>query len=185
MEETTVQLNDFQRALKEKTLKENEEMRRQAQLELVEDTDEDTQRDRYMTFKCGEEYYGIGIGYVDEIIGIQPITEVPETPDFVKGLLNLRGKIIPIIDVRLRFKKEPIEYNDRTCVVVITVSDVMIGLIVDTIADVVTIPESDILLPPSVGSSGSSRFVYGLGKIGDDVKLLIDPVRLIGLDEEE
>lgn len=183
--EETVKLNDFQKALREKILKENEELRRQHESENIPEEEEDTQRDRYMTFKCGVDFYGLGIKYVDEIIGIQQITEVPDTPDFVKGLINLRGKIIPIMDVRIRFKKEPAEYDDRTCVIVVTVEETQIGLIVDTIAEVVTILEEDILNPPSVGKDASSRFVYGLGKVGGEVKLLIDPVKLIGLDEDD
>jgi len=86
--------------------------------EVLEDNhvmEEDTQKDRFLTFQLGKESYGIEIRHVTEIIGIQPITEVPEMPEYIKGIINLRGKIIPVMDVRLRFKKEPREYNDRTC----------------------------------------------------------------------
>ena len=88
--------------------------------DIVEDTlemEEDTQKGRFLTFYLGQECYGIENRYVTEIIGIQAITEIPELPEYVKGIINLRGKIIPLVDVRLRFKKEPREYNDRTCVV--------------------------------------------------------------------
>ena len=142
--------------------------------------EENLQKDRYMTFKCGDEYYGIGISYVEEITAIQPITEVPEMENFVKGLINLRGKIVPVIDVRLRFGKDEIPYNDRTCIMVINVKDTKIGLIIDSIAEVVTIPEAEVVPPPNMGGgTGADRFVYGIGKIGEDVKLLINPTKLI------
>lgn len=152
--------------------------------EMLEE--EDTQKGKYMTFVSGDECYGIGINYVNEIIGLTKITEVPETVDYIKGLINLRGKIIPVIDVRLRFKKDPVPYNDRTCVIVITVEQVVVGLIVDTIAEVCTIDDADIVPPPSmVNNSGASRFVYGIGKVGDEVKLLINPANLISEEEQE
>ena len=126
------------------------------------------------------------INHVQEIVGMQRITEVPEVAHYIKGLINLRGKIIPVIDVRLRFGKEPLEYNDRTCVIVITVNKVVVGLIVDTIADVVNIAEENIVPPPHmVNNNGAQRFVYGIGKIGDEVKLLIDPANLISDEEQE
>ena len=142
---------------------------------------EDTQKGKYMTFKSGNEYYGIGINYVNEIIGMQSITEVPEVEDYIIGLINLRGKIIPVIDVRIRFKKEALPYNDRTCIIVIDVKSTVVGLIVDTIAEVVTIDDANIVPPPTVvsGSSQASKYVYGIGKIGDEVKLLLDPEALI------
>lgn len=146
--------------------------------------DEDTQKGKYMTFKSGNEYYGIGINYVNEIIGIQKITSVPETEDYIKGLINLRGKIIPVIDVRLRFRQEPIEYTDRTCIIVIDVKNVVVGLIVQTIAEVVSIDDSEIAPPPALAGSGSNnKYVYGIGKVGDSVKLLLDPDKLIN-DED-
>ena len=115
-----------------------------------EELEEDTQKDMYMTFKSGNEYFAIGIQCVNEIIGFQTITEVPETEDYIKGLINLRGKIIPVIDVRLRFKQEPVEYTDRTCIIVIEVKSTVVGLIVEKIADVVTIPQESITPPPSI-----------------------------------
>ena len=91
---------------------------------IVED---EIQKEQYMTFKCSDEIYGISIKYVNEIIGLSQITKVPETQDYLIGLINLRGKIIPVIDVRIRFGKEPLEYNDRTCVIVIDVKSTVIG----------------------------------------------------------
>ena len=90
--------------------------------------EEDTQKGRYLTFGLGNEAYGIEIEHVTEIIGIQAITELPELPEYIRGIINLRGKIIPVMDVRLRFKKEFREYNDRTCIIVIDISGISIGL---------------------------------------------------------
>lgn len=141
----------------------------------------DEPKSNYMTFKSGDEYFGLKIQYVNEIIQIQSITTVPETEDYIKGLINLRGKIIPVIDVRLRFGQEPFEYNDRTCIIVIQVNDTMVGLIIEKIAEVVEIKDSDILPPPTISRSDQSnrKYIYGIGKVGDTVKLLLDPVKLL------
>ena len=145
----------------------------------------DTQQDKYVTFKSGNEYYGIKIEYVNEIIVFQEITEIPESEDYIKGLINLRGKIIPVVDVRLRFRQEPIEYNDRTCIIVLNVNDTGVGLIVEKIAEVVEIPEENILPSPTIGMPDKAQnvFVYAIGKVGDSVKLLLDPDKLLN-DED-
>ncbi len=136
--------------------------------------EEDTQEGRYLTFSLGGESYGIEIRYVTEIIGIQPITEIPELPDYVMGIINLRGKIIPVMDVRLRFKKEPKEYNDRTCVIVVDIHDMSIGLIVDSVSEVLAIPEQDIVEPPQMKKGYRNQYIKSIGKVGSDVKLLLD-----------
>lgn len=142
---------------------------------------QDTQLDKYVTFKSGNEYFGLKIQYVNEIIVYQEITQIPESEDYIKGLINLRGKIIPVIDVRIRFKQEPIEYNDRTCIIVINVKDTVVGLIVEKIAEVVEIKEENILASPSLGHEDKSqnKYVYGIGKVGENVKLLLDPDKLL------
>lgn len=142
----------------------------------------DTQQlDKYVTFKSGNEYFGLKIEYVNEIIVFQEITEIPESENYMKGLINLRGKIIPVIDVRLRFKQEPFEYNDRTCIIVINVKSTVVGLIVEKIAEVVEIPEENILPSPSIthGEKAQNKYVYAIGKVGEAVKLLLDPEKLI------
>lgn len=146
-----------------------------------EQLEEDSQKGMFMTFQTGREYFGISISYVNEIIAMQPIAAIPEVEDYIKGLINLRGKIIPVIDVRLRFKMEPIEYTDRTCIIVIDVKSTIVGLIVEKIAEVNTIPDDDIVPPPSLGhrDTEQSKYVYGLARTGDTVKLLIDPEKLI------
>lgn len=145
----------------------------------------DTQKGKYVTFKSGNEYFGLKIQYVNEIIVFQEITKIPESEDYIKGLINLRGKIIPVIDVRLRFKQEPFEYTDRTCIIVVNVKSIVVGLIVEQIAEVVEISEENIIPSPSVGKADKSqnKYVYAIGKVGDQVKLLLDPDRLLN-DEE-
>lgn len=148
-------------------------------------SEHDAQKGKYMTFKSGNEYFGLKIQYVNEIIGFQAITAIPETEDYIKGLINLRGKILPVIDVRLRFKQDPFEYNDRTCIIVINVKDTVVGLIVEKIAEVVEIPDENILPPPSIGrmDKTQNQYVYGIGRVGDSVKLLLDPDKLLN-DED-
>lgn len=146
---------------------------------------EDTQKGRFLTFLLGKESYGIEIKYVTEIIGIQEITEIPELPEYVKGIINLRGKIIPVMDVRLRFKKEAKEYNDRTCVIVVDIKDISVGLIVDNVAEVLTIPEQDIVEPPRKDRGFSNRYIKNIGKVGNEVKLLLDCEKLLTEDELE
>ncbi len=143
------------------------------------DEDEDTQKDKFMTFRLGREEYGLAIEHVTEIVGMQRITEVPDLPDFIRGVINLRGQVIPVIDVRARFRMEPRPYDDRTCVIVIQVAGLTVGLIVDAVNEVVTIPETQIAPPPLVAAPGSARFIRGLGKVGEHVKILLDAGRLL------
>lgn len=147
--------------------------------------EEDTQRGRFLTFTLENEVFGIEIKYVTEIIGIQSITKVPEVPHYVKGIINLRGKIIPVIDVRLKFGKEPMEYDDRTCIVVIDISEVSVGLIVDNVDEVLTIDDEDIAAPPATRTGFENRYIKGIGKAGDEVQLLLDCEKLLRNDEME
>ena len=146
-------------------------------------SENEKQRNKYVTFKSGNEYFGLKIEYVNEIIVYQEITEIPESDDYIKGLINLRGKIIPVIDVRVRFKQEQLEYTDRTCIIIVNVNDIVVGLIVEKIAEVVEIKEEDILPPPSIVIGGDekvqNKYVYAIGKVGDSVKLLVDPDRIL------
>ena len=151
------------------------------ELDVAANADDDAQKGKYMTFQIGDEYYGIAINYVNEIVNIQSITGVPEVEDYIKGLINIRGKIIPVIDVKVRFRQEPVQYTDRTCIILIDVNSTMVGLIVEKIADVITIIEKDIIPPPSLNQSviGKDKYVFGLVKVADEVKLLLDPEKLI------
>ena len=148
--------------------------------------EEDTQRGRFLTFTIEDNVYGLPIRFVTEIIGVQPATKVPETPDYVKGIINLRGQIIPLIDVRLKFGKEELPYTERTCIIVIDVNSVAVGLIVDKVDDVLTLEDSQIALPPSGGTLGyENRYIEGIGKAADMVLLLLDAEKLLKTEEME
>lgn len=149
----------------------------------IQEIVEDTQKGRFLTFAIGEEVYGIEIKNVTEIISIQRITEAPELPDYIKGIINLRGKIIPVLDVRLRFKKESKEYSERTCIIVVKIGDNSVGLIVDSVAEVTTITENNIVPPPDVNTGYFNKYIKGIGKVGNDVKLLLDCSRILS-DED-
>lgn len=153
-------------------------------LNLQEQDTEDTLKGKYLIFSMGDEMYGMEIRYITEIIGIQPITEVPEMPAYVKGITNLRGKIIPVMDARLRFKKAVRAYDGRTCIIVIETNDMSIGLIVDSVAEVLELKDEDIAPPPEL-NNGGHRYIKGIGKVGGDVKLLLDCQRLLTDDELE
>lgn len=145
------------------------------QLENVEANEiEDTIKDKYLTFIIDGEDYGIDISYVKEIIGVSAITKIPETPDYLKGIINLRGSIIPVIDVRLKFCKEEKEYDEFTCIIVVEYNEYTVGLIVDTVQEVLSITEESISSPPNAKLKYQNKFIKNIGKIGDKVQLLLD-----------
>ncbi len=153
--------------------------------EMLDDLlDEDTQKDRFLSFRIDKEDYAIEIKHVIEIIGIQRITKVPNIKDFIKGIINLRGNIIPVVDVRTRFKLQPIPYNDRTCIVVVKLINTAIGLIVDEVQEVVNMPEDKIAPPPQTNKGTHSRFISGIGKVGKVVKIILNINRLIYDDDQ-
>lgn len=146
--------------------------------------DEDTQKDKYLTFRIGSEDYGIAIANVTEIIGIQSITEIPEMPDYIKGVINLRGKVIPVMDVRIRFKLKPRDYDERTCIIVVEIDGTSVGLVVDRVNEVADIPEDQVEPPPKSKRKGGS-YIQGIGKIGKEVKILLDINKILYEDELE
>ncbi len=154
-----------------------------AEEEKVTAEEEDTQKDKYLTFRLGEEIYGIDISVVIEIIGIQPITSVPEVPEYVQGIINLRGKIIPVVDMRLRFRRKFQPYHDRTCVVVIEVGGLLIGLIVDGVSEVLGIPAAEVVPPPEL-KAARNKYIRGIGKTGSTVTLLLDWDKLFSEEDE-
>ncbi|MDH5297922.1 MAG: chemotaxis protein CheW [Desulfobulbaceae bacterium] len=145
--------------------------------------DEDTMKDKYLTFHLAGEDYGLDIAFVTEIIGIQRITEVPDMPDFVKGVINLRGKVIPVMDVRLRFHLPEREYDERTCIIVVDISGTAVGLVVDQVNEVADIPEEQVEPPPRTTKGATSRFLKGMGKVDDEVRILLNVDKLL-YDEE-
>lgn len=148
--------------------------------ELLDDEDDDdTQKNLFLTFRLGAEDYGIEIRHVIEINSVQKITEVPDLPAYVKGVINLRGQVIPVTDLRLRFHLEPRPYDNRTCVIVVKVDDTNVGLIVDRVSEVQSIPEEELAPPPKAGPDGSTPYILGLGKVGSEVKILLDVQKLL------
>ncbi len=140
------------------------------------------QEGKYLTFNLAEEEYGVEILKVREIIGVQDITGVPQMPGHMKGVINLRGKVIPVIDLRLKFDLEEIEHTDQTCIIVVDVGR-EIGIIVDTVSEVLDIKGENIEPPPSVGGSVDTTFILGMGKVEEAVKILLDIDQVLTSDE--
>lgn len=142
---------------------------------------------KYLTFSMAREEYGIGILKIKEIIGMLPITSVPQTPEFVKGVINLRGKVIPVIDLRLRFAMAAQDYNDRTCIIVVEISteeaNVTIGIVVDSVSEVLNIKQEDIETTPRFGTSLNTDFILGMAKIDGRVKILLDIDSVLGVED--
>lgn len=152
-------------------------------LQQTETDESDTQRGKYLTFLLGKEYYGIEIRYVTEIIGMQNVSSLPQVPAYVKGIINLRGKIIPIIDMRLRFKKEAEDYTDRTCIIVVNILEITVGLIVDRVDEVIDISDDSVSAPPDFTSRYQNKYLKGIGKVGEDIRLILDCERLFSSEE--
>ncbi len=142
---------------------------------------------KYLTFSLGEEEYGIGILKVKEIIGMMKITPVPQTPEFVKGVINLRGKVIPVIDLRLRFGMDENGYTDRTCIVVVEIDGtggkLHIGVVVDSVSEVLNIKGGDIEDTPSFGTTLNTEYILGMAKTGGGVKILLEIDRVLSSSE--
>jgi purine-binding chemotaxis protein CheW len=142
---------------------------------------------KYLTFLLGGEEYGIGILKVKEIIGMLPITPVPRMPVFVKGVINLRGKVIPVVDLRLRFGMGAMDYTERTCVVVVEITHggerLHTGIVVDSVSEVVSVKGADIEDTPSFGAKLNTDYILGMAKMGGGVKILLDIDRILNNDE--
>ena len=138
---------------------------------------------KYLTFTLAEEEYGIGILKIKEIIGMMPITSVPQTPSFVKGVINLRGKVIPVLDLRMRFEMETIDYTERTCIIVVEIESragtVMIGIVVDSVSEVLNIKGDDIEDTPAFGTGINTDYILGMAKMGGGVKILLNIDRVL------
>ena len=142
---------------------------------------------KYLTFGLAGEEYGIGILRIREIIGLMPVTPVPRTPPFVKGVINLRGKVIPVIDLRSKFTMAEKAATDRTCIVVVEidggVGTVQIGIQVDAVSEVLNIRSGDIEATPAFGAKLDTGFILGMAKMEGGVKILLDIDRVLNTDE--
>jgi purine-binding chemotaxis protein CheW len=156
------------------------ETRERTGVQTVTAFDETVEGGKHLLFRLGDDTYGIAIADVTSIVEMQKITAVPDMPPQVKGVINLRGKVIPVVDLRIQFAMEEHEYGDRTCIIIVEVDGMDLGLIVDTVAEVQSISVEDISPPPRFRSeTGAGRFVSGIGRIGDEVRILIDVGRLL------
>jgi len=142
---------------------------------------------KYLTFTLADEEYGIGILKIKEIIGMMTVTTVPQTPEFVKGVINLRGKVIPVIDLRLRFGMESMDYTERTCIIVVEidgkVGTVQIGIVVDSVSEVLNIKADEIEDTPTFGARLNTDYILGMAKMGGGVKILLDINRVLKAEE--
>ncbi len=141
--------------------------------DLEDDENEDTQEGKYLSFRIGGEVYGIEIRHVTEIVGIQKITEGPDMPQYMKGVINRRGNVIPVVDVRLRFHMQPRDSDDRTCVIVVNINDASIGLVVDSVKEVISILPDQISPAPSVSKGEVTRYIKGIGRFDGEVIILL------------
>lgn len=146
-----------------------------------------TREGKYLTFSLAEEEYGIGILKVKEIIGMIAITSVPQTPAHVKGVINLRGKVIPVVDLRLKFGLPAMDYTERTCIIVIEISkdngNILIGILVDSVSEVLNIKGSDIEDTPNFGARLNTDYILGMAKTGGKIKILLDIDRVMSADD--
>lgn len=155
---------------------------------LDETMSDSTDREgKYLTFTLANEDYGIGILKIKEIIGMMPITSVPRTPDFVKGVVNLRGKVIPVVDLRLKFGMPEIDYTERTCIIVVEISGqtgaIKIGIVVDAVSEVLNIKGDDIENTPVFGTRVNTDYILGMAKTGGCVKILLDIDKVLSSQE--
>lgn len=142
---------------------------------------------KYLMFTLAGEEYGVSILKIKEIIGMMPITSVPQTPEFVKGVINLRGRVIPVVDLRLRFLMDSTDHTDRTCIIVVEtggdVGTVQMGIVVDSVSEVLTIKGNDIEEAPKFGAKLDTEYILGMAKIDGGVKILLDIDRVLSVDE--
>ena len=147
----------------------------------------DKREGKYLTFSLDEEEYGIGILKIKEIIGMIAVTPIPKTPKFIKGVVNLRGKVIPVVDLRLKFDMASAEYTERTCIVVVEIAGaagkIMIGLVVDAVSEVLNIKKEEIEDPPKFGIAVETDYILGMAKRDNGVKILLDIDKVLEADD--
>ena len=149
------------------------------------ETDRAVDQGKFLTFVLSKEEYGIEILKVREIIGVIGITPVPQTPDYLKGVINLRGKVIPIIDLRLKFSMPEDEYTQETCIIVVEVNNAQIGVVVDKVSEVIDIKSKDLEENPQFGQGIDTNFIFGLGKVKEKIIILLDIDKVLSSEESE
>lgn len=150
---------------------------------VAQDSEQTAPLTKYLTFWTDGELFGIPISDVVQIISMQGITPLPDFPDYAKGVINLRGNIIPVIDIRIRFGKSEAEYNENTCIIVTSIEDSYMGFIVDSVDEVTDLDEDSVSPPPKVSKDITNRYLTGIGQIGDKVVLLLDVTKILSENE--
>ena len=138
-----------------------------------------------VVFELGSECYGVQISAVESIIRMQPVTRIPHSPQFVEGVTNLRGKVLPVVDLRKRFSLETQRETNNSRIIVVNVNDMVIGMIVDAVSEVLTIQDQMVEPPPSITASIDSAFIKGIAKIGERLVILLDLAKILSLQEQE
>ncbi len=151
--------------------------------ELAQRAEIDAESNKFLTFQLQNEEYGLEILRVREILGLLDITSVPQTPDYVRGVVNLRGQVIPVVDLRLKFGMDEVEDSKRTCIIVVDVNGVMMGIVVDTVSEVMDITGESIEETPSFGTKLNTDYILGMGKVSGGVKILLDIDKVLTSDE--
>ncbi len=151
--------------------------------EAVKKAAKDIEGGKFLSFLLNNEEYGVDVLNVREIIGMIDVTSVPQTPVYVKGVINLRGKVIPVIDLRLRFGLEEAEYDEETCIIVVDVAGLLMGIIIDTVLEVLDIPAAEIEAAPKFGTKVNTDYILGMGKVGDKVNMLLDITKVLTSEE--
>ncbi len=150
---------------------------------VLKEKDISSYEGKFLTFVLGNEEYGIEILMVREIIGIMEITPVPQTPDYVKGVINLRGKVIPVIDQRIKFSMPEVQQTQETCVIVVDVKESLIGILVDSVSEVLDIGREEIEATPHFGQEIDTQFIMGLGKTKGKLIILLDIEKVLTTEE--
>lgn len=138
---------------------------------------------QHVTFTLGEEEYGIDILAVQEIIGFTHITHVPHLPDFIRGVINLRGMVVPVMDLRLKFGLGLADYSSHTCIIVVKVAERTMGMVVDAVSEVVHLPDASIEPAPSFGARINTDFIQGMGKVGNRLVIILDVEKILSNEE--
>jgi len=155
--------------------------------ESVDSEQQINREGKYLTLSLAGEEYGIGIIKVKEIIGMMPVTQVPKTPEYLRGVINLRGKVIPVVDLRLKFGLNGAEYTDRTCIIVTEIAaggnKIAMGIIVDSVSEVLNIKAAEVEDTPNFGSKLDTAYILGMAKSGQGVKILLDIDKVMAGEE--
>lgn len=144
-----------------------------------DDTEVDLQKDMFLSFLLDDRHFAFSIKQVEEIIEVIPATKIPEYPDYVKGIINTKGRVVPVIDLRMRFLIEEKEYDEKTCIIILNINGIVVGFIVDTVLSVLEIPQDQIDPPPAISVDSVSKYITGIAKVDETLVILLDSSKII------